>query len=443
MAATENERGLKAQAASAAWALLGLVPAAAPRADAAEAAPAPASDSEGWNYDVSTLFYNESGGRMSVFEPEFEMDRQFENERAARLKLALDTISGATPTGALPSDVPRTVTVTSASGTTTSETVVGQTPTSRLTNVRVALDGGWDEPLGVLGVGSFGGHVSKEKDFISTGPSFTLKKDFDRKNTTLIAGVNAEYDWLNPVGGVPAPFGLQSSIAQPSFLPTSTGSSVSKREVGGLIGVTQILDRRTLMQVNFAWNREEGYLSNPYKLITEVNGATGADLDNIYENRPGSRIERSLYWMLRRRLERATVGASYRYFFDDWGIKSHTADATYHWPFPEDWDFPDQTFLEPHFRYYHQTQANFYTVGLVGGAPRPAYASADYRLARFDAYTFGLKGGTTLGGLPFSLRIEYYTEAGQAHPATAIGVQRGFNLFPGVSATIFQLELQF
>ena len=41
--------------------------------------------------------------------------------------------------------------------------------------------------------------------------------------------------------------------------------------------------------------------------------------------------------------------------------------------------------------YYHQSAADFYTRFLVDGDPLPEHASADHRLAEFDAVTYGVK----------------------------------------------------
>jgi hypothetical protein len=81
------------------------------------------------------------------------------------------------------------------------------------------------------------------------------------------------------------------------------------------------------------------------------------------------------------------VSASYRYFFDDWGIKSHTVDMNYHWK------MTDKHYLEPRIRYYAQSEADFYRVNLISGQPAPIEASADYRLAKFNGLTYGLKWG--------------------------------------------------
>ena len=116
---------------------------------------------------------------------------------------------------------------------------------------------------------------------------------------------------------------------------------------------------------------------------------------------------------------------------DNWGIKSHTLDLNYHW------QFDDQGFFEPHFRFYHQTQADFYTAGLISGDALPLYASADQRLAAFNASP--LDYGTVRcieGGSLFAIRLEYYTQLGNQHPANVVGIQQTFNLAPALQAII-------
>jgi hypothetical protein len=78
---------------------------------------------------------------------------------------------------------------------------------------------------------------------------------------------------------------------------------------------------------------------------------------------------------------------SYRYMTDDWEIDSHTVDLRFRWP------LGDRSYVEPHIRYYSQSEAEFYRSSLIDGEALPEYASADYRLGNFDAVTVGAKYG--------------------------------------------------
>jgi hypothetical protein len=71
------------------------------------------------------------------------------------------------------------------------------------------------------------------------------------------------------------------------------------------------------------------------------------------------------------------LSAEYRYYRDDWGVRSHTLAGSW-------LQRVDDTFsAEAGLRYYTQTKADFYRQQLV--RPLPTYTSSDQRLATFGA----------------------------------------------------------
>jgi Protein of unknown function (DUF3570) len=118
-----------------------------------------------------------------------------------------------------------------------------------------------------------------------------------------------------------------------------------------------------------------------------------------------------------------------RGYKDDWGIKSYTVDLRYRYQITQGY------YLEPHVRYYSQGAADFFHYYLVSGEALPQYASADTRLAKFAAKTYGLKYGMPFNeGSEINIRIEYYDQHGNGMPSYAIGQLRQQNLFPDLSA---------
>jgi hypothetical protein len=104
------------------------------------------------------------------------------------------------------------------------------------------------------------------------------------------------------------------------------------------------------------------------------------------------------------------------------------------------YELPRAHYLEPHVRYYTQTAADFFTYGLMDGAPLPQYATSDYRYGKMVTTTFGLKYGIPMaGGSELNFRAEYMRQSGDSHPKQAIGMQRNYNLFPAVNVVIFQV----
>jgi hypothetical protein len=410
---------LRKQAMTAAATLLGLTPTAH------------GASQDRWTWDTSFLQYNEAE-RISVSEPQVGVRRDYGDNRSLSILATVDTISGATPLGTLPA-TPNTApnTVTNASGRLVNS-VVGKVPTSNMSDTRIALNASFDQPVGDASSETIGGEVAKEHDFASFGANYTFNHDFFQKNTTLSFGASPEYDIVTPNGGLPVVYATQ--LAPGEF----SGTHNTKYLVGGLIGLTQIINERTLMQWNYSPTYENGYLNDPYKLLSLIN-ANGDPLSAIHENRPGSRLEHSFYWLTRYTMMGQDVfSLGLRYFADSWGIHSETLDFTYRWQYHE------RRFVEPHVRYYHQTAADFFRLGLMVGAPRPDFASADYRLNAIDGVTFGVRFGWTMqNGSELILRAEYYTQTSDDRPSGAVGLQRDYDLFPTLNATILQVEYKF
>ncbi|MBZ0267648.1 DUF3570 domain-containing protein, partial [bacterium] len=226
-----------------------------------------------------------------------------------------------------------------------------------------------------------------------------------------------------------------------------TGSEY-KTVTDGLIGVTQILDRNTWLQVNYSLSRASGYLTDPYKLISVVQDEGGTSPGDpveplvgdpyLYERRPDTRLKHALYAETKHSFGRDVADVSYRYLWDDWGIRSHTVEGTYHL------EIGERTSFEPQVRYYRQTAADFWTHSLVQGEALPDNATADTRLGEFHAWTGALKvNRRTSGGHEIGVRVGAYVQTGESHPADAIGSQVGLDLFPRVTALISQVSTSF
>lgn len=399
------------------------------------AGPVPAVEAgESWDIDTSILYYNEADNRVTAIEPVIELRKKFAEDREATVKFTLDALTGATPNGATATNTPQTF--TRPSGNDAYVVQSGDIPLDdTFRDTRIAVNGSWKQPLNRLTILTTGANFSKEYDFLSYGANAQIARDFNQKNTTVMFGLSTEFDSIDPVGGKPIPFAAMAPVGSPQ---PKQGAGDTKTVLDAILGVTQVVNRRTLMQVNYSLSQNSGYLNDPYKMLSRVNPVTGATVDYVYENRPDSRLKHALFWLTRYHLQRDVISASYRYFFDDWGVKSHTVDLNYHWKFAA------KHYLEPRVRFYSQSEADFYRVNLLSGSPLPVEASADYRLAKFNGFTYGLKWGWMLKDEhELILRLEYYSTVGEDSPGSAIGVQRGMDLYPDTKATIAQLQYRF
>ena len=139
----------------------------------------------------------------------------------------------------------------------------------------------------------------------------------------------------------------------------------------------------------------------------------------------------SIYLAYKHALPTGIFDLSYRFYDDDWGIKSHTTEVAFQYT------LKNNLFFKPTIRAYQQSAASFYYHSLPGSEAIPAFASADYRLAEFDAYTLSLEFGKKFSfNRKQSLMLQYYAQRGESHPSNAIGLQKQQDLFPDLNALI-------
>lgn len=395
--------------------------------------------------DTAVMFYQETG-RVSVVEPVIRMRQDKGNDEFLTLKFVIDTLSGASPNGAIPTSSAQTFSGPSGSASyTTPANTVPLDPNFH--DTRYALNAEWEQPAGATSRSIYGINLSTEMDYTSIGASATYNFDFNTRNTTLTTGIAFNADSVKPVGGKPT--GLSYVPVAPSGGGGESegegeggaGSiSINKRVYDVLVGITQVMSRQDLVQVNFNYSRESGYLTDPYKLLSVVD-ATGALVASpnsyIYEKRPESRTHWAFYTRWSHQFTNDVLRLSYRYFSDDWGIHAHTLDAHYRFEFAKNY------YLEPHVRNSKQSAADFYHTSILNTELLGlSYASADYRLADLTTKTIGLKlGWITSKNSEFGIRAESITQ--QAQPSRIIGIQSQQDLTPEVKATLYQLNYSF
>jgi hypothetical protein len=402
--------------------------------------------------DTGLLYYHENG-RVRAIEPTLNVSQQVGENSLLTLGFTADSVTGATPLGAVPSTLPQTyvrpykviplgtlVTVTTASGGAvvklippatgaTSQTLSATTTVPANTypldnsfkDLRYAGHVGWQQTLDAGYTVEGGLAYSKEHDYRSASVNLGISQDFNQHNTTLNGGVNYESDLSFPLGGTPTPLTVMSGNWK--------GPNAKRSEVDAVLGLTQVMTRRWLTSVSYSYSTSHGYQNDPYKILSVVDPVSGQPISQLYESRPDSRRKQSLYLANKVHLAKDVVAFDLRAYKDDWGVTSISADLRYRYM------LPGGAYVEPHARYYQQGAANFFNYYLVNGQAMPEYASADTRLAKFNALTYGLKVGLPMEqGSEFNIRVEYYDQRGNGSPAFAIGQLRQQNLFPALTA---------
>ncbi|TLU82769.1 MAG: DUF3570 domain-containing protein [Chlorobium sp.] len=206
---------------------------------------------------------------------------------------------------------------------------------------------------------------SQENDYISRGASLQGSWETEEKNTTWTLG---------------------SSFSDDSVEPNFPGfGQKEKKSVAGLIGVTRVLTKNDIVQVNLGYSHITGYTSDPYR---------------YYDNRPDLRniVTALCRWNHHFDAGEGTVRLSYRYYRDTWSIRAHTFDAEYVQPL-----LPGLS-ITPAVRLYTQTGADFYLPVNPADPSNPAippagqiHYSEDQRLSAFGALTLGFKVSWEIG----------------------------------------------
>jgi hypothetical protein len=392
--------------------------------------PAQADKGE-WDVDSAILYYAEDDDRVQAIEPVISATKDLGDEESVSLKLVIDSLTGSSPNGAVPSTQVQTYIKPSGNG--TYDVAPNETPLDpTFKDTRVAYSMNWEKPYDRNNRRNYGFNISKEYDFTSISANALWQHDTNQKNTTWSYGFNIEFDEIEPVGDVPDP--LTSMYDQ-----NKGDSSDSRNIIDLLFGVTQVIDRSSLFQVNLTLSESDGYMTDPYKIVSLVDDVSGEPVDQLYENRPDSRSRQGLYGKYKKTLPNSDIfTASYRYMTDDWGVDSNTFDFNYRFKFSNGY------YLQPRLRFYDQTEADFYSYFLVDGDPLPGEVSSDYRLGEMEATTIGIKFGREVDRQhSWSVRLEQYEQTGESSPSEAVGQLGDQDLYPDVTATIVQLSYSF
>jgi len=392
-----------------------------------------------WEVDSTFYVYSETD-RVTVIEPVAQGKIEVGDDEFVTVTAVADSMTGASPNGALPTATPQTF--TAVSGGTDYTTPANTLPLHEFTDFRAAIALDWDKPWSRVTRSAIGASVSAETDYLSFGTSATLTHDTDDKLTTFAAGFSLGLDLVQPKGGVPQALTVVKSATPRREEDDDRGNEVKNKTMTDMVlGVTQVISPRLLTQLNYGVGLTQGYLTDPYKVISvvdPVSGETKAPDGYRTEKRPDSRFRQTVYTKAVYHFSQDVVHASYRYYADDWGLRAHTADLKYRL------ELGARHYLQPHLRYYRQGAADFFQHSLASSAALPKYASADLRLAEMNSYTAGLKYGFPLAKRhELSARVEYMRQQGESHPSSAMGVQKAQDLYPKLRVWMAQLGYSF
>jgi hypothetical protein len=418
---------LKTTAASATGSVRGALRAAASvllagGAVAAVASAAHAADAPRWQFDSSGLLYGELH-RTTVVEPMARMTRLFSKGSSLTAQVDFDAITGASPSGAQPSGVVQTTTTPSGN---TKTVPAGDLPLTDFHDVRGAVDLEYAQPIGSHLTATTGGHWSKEQDYRSLGGRAQLSLEAFQRLSTFTLGASANADVITPLDGTRAAFTEDDRTGV---------DSNDKHARSWLVGTSRVMTRRWLLGATGTYSEEWGYLSDPYKVVSTLDPVTGHTTGALHERRPDRRLRRDVLVSSVYHHTTDVSYLSYRYYWDDWGVQAHTGD------FRIRHDFDETHFVQPHVRFSHQGEADFYSYGIVEGSAKPDFATSDYRLGMLNTVTVGATYGFDLASVPgqITVRGEFMRQWGRGYPDVAVGSQKTYNLAPGVNTGTLML----
>lgn len=219
--------------------------------------------------------------------------------------------------------------------------------------------------------------VANEYDYFSIGFGGSYTMLFNEKNTEFSVKANVFLDTWNAI----YPTELRDDN---NFIPFDDESRNSY-SLG--FGFSQILSKKLQGSLSVDVIRQEGLLSTPFQRVQFADVADrvvqqftlGDDVERLPDTRFKIAAGGRLHYYLN---EIVAIRTFYRYYTDDWGINSHTANI----------EVPvkitDKFTLYPSYRFYTQTAADYFAPFNQHLSTQQLYTS-DYDLSDFNANQYG------------------------------------------------------
>ena len=149
---------------------------------------------------------------------------------------------------------------------------------------------------------------SQELDYISNALVFALSQELFQRNTTVTVRGQVNADQVG------------------ELLENGDVNNEDKSVYTAALNLTQVLSKSSVLNLSYDMMMMEGYLSDPYRKVRVFNDVGGFTADT--EIHPDKRIRQAVSTRLSQFINpvKASIIGSYRFYFDDWGVSSHTAE---------------------------------------------------------------------------------------------------------------------
>jgi hypothetical protein len=210
------------------------------------------------------------------------------------------------------------------------------------------------------------GGFSRERDYKSSFGSIGGRLDFNQKLTSVKFGGGYTHSEIGAILDHDS-FPYITSSAYSQQIVKRGGSDIlqgSRQDWVTNIGLTQVLSKDALIDASIGYTHSNGFLENPYKATsvifidpTQLNKSViEGDVRALIEQRPNIRNQVALNAKYIHYISpfNAAMHLGYRLSVDDWGVNTHTFDASWVQPLGSGWT------VTPRIRYYSQDAASFY-----------------------------------------------------------------------------------
>jgi hypothetical protein len=213
-------------------------------------------------------------------------------------------------------------------------------------------------------------YVSSESDYLGQEVAARYDRDLGSQQLNLAVGTSYGWDAIDPVADD----------------DTNTGRS-TKTTLHWNAVATRIVTATTLVRVGVEYNVVDGLQHNPYRNVYA--GGT-----NVPERHPDHRERRDAFVKLNQYLRnRSSLKLSYRFYNDDWGIASQEIGSRL------SQYITHGVFAQYQYRYYTQSEADFYRSVYATTSGVNGYLTGDYRMAALSSHLFGVALDFDLGAM--------------------------------------------
>lgn len=277
-----------------------------------------------------------------------------------------------------------------------SSAYVNKTGASSTDGTRIYPSISWTQETAKGNAFGIGAYYSTEYNYKSIGVDFhgTHKISSNAEINAKVSGFFDQVKMIYPSELVPGTT-LVTAPTGPSYYTTASGrtvalgSSISGKDketipssarntFTGSVAYSQIINKELQLSVNVEGVAQKGYLGLPFHRVYFKDGT--AHVENLPDTRYKIPIGFRLNYFLG---DNFVFRTYYRYYQDDWGITSHTAELEV--PVKVNAFFS----ISPFYRYYTQTASKYFGAYMTHTAS-DKYFTSNYSLAELSSAFMGV-----------------------------------------------------